>query len=728
MILSKIQSFILTNSALFAAAAGPVRSETLSLPAPDTPAAELPEVIVTGKGESLLGSAPAASKGQSNAEELTARPYLRRGELLEVVPGVIITQHSGDGKANQYFLRGFNLDHGTDFGVFIDGMPVNLRTHAHGQGYADLNPLLPELVDELSYRKGPYFADFGDLSAAGAARFHLVDRLPQGIASVSLGGYNYFRGLVADTISLTNPAPIQLAPVSGKAPQGKNSKQPVASGLPGAEQFLTYALEYSSYDGPWDMAEKSRRWNGLLRYVWKDAAERFSVTAMGYDGRWLSTDQVPQRAIDRGLMGRFGAVDTSDRGASSRYSLMAEYEHQTADGGTWHADVFAGFYDLTLFSNFTYFLDNPERGDQFEQSERRWMAGGTVRRDWKISLGTAAQESRLSLGLDTRHDWIDGIGLYKTERRQRYATTRQDDVYEASAGIFADAELRFNDWFRIAPGLRGDLYHFDVSSDDSRNSGTDWDGLVSPKLNVVFGPWAKTEIYVNSGIGFHSNDARGVLTRRDPVSGDAVSTVDPLVRLYGAELGIRTEAMRGWVHTLSLWHLESDSELVYVGDAGTNEAGPGSRRYGVELSSYWRPNDWLSFDSEFTLTHARFKDAGDADHIPGSVPVSWSGGLTLGKAEGLYGALRARYFGRRPLEESGSIKSKDSIQVNARIGWRYKNWDIALECLNLFDRKDNDIEYHYDSRLPGEALTGMADTHIHPVEPRSLRVNIGCRF
>jgi outer membrane receptor protein involved in Fe transport len=232
---------------------------------------------------------------------------------------------------------------------------------------------------------------------------------------------------------------------------------------------------------------------------------------------------------------------------------------------------------------------------------------------------------------------------------------------------------------------------------------------------------------VNAGTGFHSNDARGVLTRRDPSTLDSVPGVDPLVRLSGAEIGVRTEAMSQWVHTLSLWYLESDSELVYVGDAGTNEAGPGSRRYGVELANYWRPTSWVTFDSELTWTHARFRGVEDAE-IPGSVPVAWSGGVTIGQEEGFFGSLRGRYFSPRPLEESGEIESRSSLQVNARLGYRRKSWEVAIDCLNLLDRDDRDIEYFYESRLAGEAEAGVADVHFHPAEPRTFRISLAYRF
>ena len=293
-------------------------------PAANDAGETLPEVVVEGKAGSLVGAAPAASKGQTSAEEILARPFLRRGELLESVPGVIITQHSGDGKANQYFLRGFNLDHGTDFGVFLEGMPINMRTHAHGQGYADLNPVIPELVKEMDYLKGPYYAQSGDLSAAGSARFQLWDALPQNMALFGVGEDGYYRGLAAGTISLREPA-------SAPAASGKEGK-PAA----GITESLTYGLEFNAYDGPWELPQNSRRWNGVLRYVRQDADSRLAVTGMGYDGRWHSTDQIPLRAVQSGLVGRFGAIDDSDRGDSSRYSLLVDFDKTTADGGKWY--------------------------------------------------------------------------------------------------------------------------------------------------------------------------------------------------------------------------------------------------------------------------------------------------------------------------------------------------------------------------------------------------------
>lgn len=655
------------------------------------PSGTLDPLVLTGKSESLIGEASTASKGQANFEELLERPYLRRGELLEVVPGVIITQHSGDGKANQYFVRGFNLDHGTDFSVFTDGQPVNFVTHAHGQGYADLNPLIPELVESVDYWKGPFHGQLGDLSTAGAARFNYFDTLPSGIASIAVGQHNYFRGLLADTLEI--PA------ITGN----------------GDTASLTYALEYNYYDGPWQREGNSERVNGFLKYFQKSGHDTFSLTAMAYDAKWDSTDQIPKRLIDSGGIGRLGNYDPTVRGESSRYSLMAEWNREETNGKT-HVDFYVGRYDMDLFSNFTYLLDDPVNGDQFEQEDGRWYLGGEIRREWELAGGNS-----ITLGLQTRHDFLSGIGLYRTDKNnKRISTDRVDDIYEGTVGIYAAGNWLVNDWFRVQPGLRMDGFYFDVKSDDPQNSGDKTDGVISPKLNLVFGPWAETEIYASAGMGFHSNDARGVLNAIDPA--------DPLVRTYGYELGVRTEAVENVVSTVSLFYLHSDSELLYAGDDGVSEPGSATERYGVEWAVYWQPQEWLRLDNELTLSKGVLLGDAAGNEIPGAVPVTMNTGVTIGHAEGLYGTLRSRFFGKRPLIEDGSIDSRRSWQLNGRLGYRKNDWEIAVDVLNILGRNDNDIEYYYTSRLPGEPAAGVDDVHLHPAEPRTFRVSLTKRF
>ena len=667
-------------------------------------AEQLTPLIVTGKAESLIGVAGSASKGQASIEEIASRPYLRRGEILELIPGVIITQHSGDGKANQYFVRGFNLDHGTDFSISMDGQPVNFVTHAHGQGYADLNPIIPEMVEQLDYWKGPFYGQLGDLSTAGSAKFRFFDMLPQGIANFGFGEHQYYRGLIADTIDLSGPAG------SATAPGAKSGTLPTTPAGPRAA--LTYAFEYNYYDGPWDRPENNQRINGFLKYFRESGPDKFSITAMGYDGGWDSTDQIPRRSIN--TTGRFGNLDDTVGGDSSRYSLMGAWDHENTNGRT-HVDFYAGRYDLDLFSNFTYLLNDPVNGDQFEQQDGRIFAGGEVRREWDFG-----SRSTFTLGLQTRHDWINGVGLYNTRDRARLSTVREDDVYEANLGIYAAADYHVNDWFRVQPSLRADGFHFNVDSNNPADSDEEVAGIVSPKLNLIFGPWAETELYANAGMGFHSNDARGVTL--------GTGSVDPLVRTHGYELGVRTEVLPNVVSTLALFYLHSDSELIYVGDAGVSEPGPATRRYGIELSTYWQPADWLTIDNEITVAEGEALDVGPDDRIPGAVPLTVNAGITFGKEAGFFGSLRGRYFSPRPLIEDDSVESRQSFQVNARIGYRKNDWEVSLDCLNLLDREDNDIEYYYPSRLPGEPAAGVDDIHLHPAEPRTIRVSLTRRF
>jgi outer membrane receptor protein involved in Fe transport len=655
---------------------------------------DLEGVVVTGKAENLLEQVSTSSEGYADAKEIAERPLMRRSELLEIVPGMITTQHAGGGKATQYFLRGFNLDHGTDFAVSVDHMPMNMRSHAHGQGYADLNGLVPELVKSIDYTKGTYSARQGDLSSAGSANFELWDRLPRGIATMEMGEYDYYRTFIADSFDV-------------------------------GQGVLTLGGEWNTYDGPWQREENFQRWNGFARYFLGNDENHLSVTAMGYGGEWDSSDQIAKRAVQTGLIDRFGNLDDTTGGDSSRYSLQFDWK-KTEGKEVTTASAYAVAYDLDLFSNFTYFLDNPAQGDQFQQQEQRMIYGGEVVREWQ-DREFLGRDAEFSLGFQTRHDVIDDIGLYKTQRRQRLDTVRVDDVYEASYGVFAENTVRWKPWFRTIAGIRADAFHFDVSSDNPANSGSDWDAIVSPKFSAIFGPWKETELYLNFGTGFHSNDARGVNNTVDPVSGDPLAAVDPLVRTIGGEIGLRSQIVTGLTSTLSLWWLDSDSELVYVGDAGTNEAGPASRRFGVEWSNYWRPNDWLSIDGELALTHARFRDQGSADEIPNSIPVMFSGGISLGRQEGYFGSLRVRSFLGRPLEETGEIEGRDVLTANAQVGYRTKDWEVALQCLNLLDRNDNDIEYYYTSQLSGEA-SAVDDIHYHPAEPRMIRMRVSYFF
>ncbi|MBP6784187.1 MAG: TonB-dependent receptor plug domain-containing protein [Verrucomicrobiales bacterium] len=662
----------------------PVRSEST--------AAVFDTIEVPGKDQSLLGIAGSASMGRASAEELGDRPFLRRGELLEVVPGMIITQHSGGGKANQYFVRGFNLDHGTDFAIFADAMPVNNRSHGHGQGYADINFLIPELVETLDYTKGPYFADLGDFSTAGSAKFGLYDIIPHGTASISGGQDDYFRFLFMDSAVLGNGT-------------------------------LSTAFEYNYYDGPWVLEDDFEKFNGFVKYYWEAGVNRYSITGMAYQGQWAATDQIPSRLVDAGVIDRLGFVDPTVGGDSDRYSLSFDWIHE-GDHSTTEINAYVGHYALNLFSNFTYFLNDPLNGDQFNQVDNRNFAGLRITdtRDNELF----GREGEFTVGFQSHHDFIDEVGLHNTSARTRINTVRSDEVYEANYSTFATQKLILNDWFKINTGVRADLFHFDVTSLSGvpANSGSDNAVMVSPKFGAVLGPWNDTELFFNWGGGFHSNDARGVITV-DPATG---LTADPLVRQWGTEVGARTELVENVTSSVSLWHLESQSELLYVGDAGTNEPGPATERYGIEWAVYWNPNDWLRIDSELAVSEAHFRNEPVDRSVENAVPLAFSGGITAGRATGPYGSLRARYFSERPLTADESVMSRESLVFNARAGFRQEKWDVYVELLNLFDSNANDIEYFYESRLPGEPAGGIADTHYHPMEPFTVRTGVAVHW
>lgn len=490
---------------------------------------------------------------------------------------------------------------------------------------------------------------------------------------------------------------------------------------------LLAALELNHNDGPWTLPDDFRKVNGVLRYSRGTTQNAFSVTALSYSARWNSTDQVPERAVTDGQIPRFGNVDPSDGGSTARHSLVADFQH-TSDAAITRATAFVSRYQLNLFSNFTYALDDPARGDQFEQADRRWVSGGRLSQTRKIRWGNRSGEA--TFGVQLRNDDIPLVGLYHTQARTRLSTTRQDDVVQTSAGAFAEGELRWLPWLRTTAGLRIDGYRFSVSSSDPANSGAARSRLASPKGGAIFGPWKNTEFYVNAGLGYHSNDARGSTITRDPVSGEAVDPVTPLVRAKGAEVGFRTIAIPHVQSTVALWRLDLESELLFVGDAGTTEAGRPSERYGVEVTNYVRLSSFLTADADLAWSHARFvNDDPAGPFIPGAPSVVASFGLTVDRSRGLFGSVRLRYFGGRPLVEDNSARSKATGLVNGQLGYHVTpRMHIVLDGFNLLNAHVSDVDYFYASRLPGEQAGGVEDVHTHPTLPRSVRVLLRIQF
>ncbi|MBS0482252.1 MAG: TonB-dependent receptor [Proteobacteria bacterium] len=644
----------------------------------ELPEADQNQIVVYGRAMDEIGVATSGSEGVVGYADFENRPIGRVGELAENVPGLIATQHSGSGKANQYFLRGFNLDHGTDMAGYVDGAPINMRSHGHGQGYLDLNFLIPEMVERIDYTKGPYHAAEGDFSSAGAMRFTTKSKLDRPFAEVTGGSFGYWRGLAA-----------------GSATVGDGT--------------LLGAVEGVTSNGPWVLDERQRKINGLLKY----SQANWSLGLAGYTNSWVSTDQVPERAIASGQIPRNGYIDPNLGGSAGRIALTFNAKFS----GT-SVSAYAIGSRLQLTSNFTYFLDDPVNGDEFRQIDRRGVFGGSIRHEWRGDLLT------WQIGADGRWDRIGKIGLYHTARGVITGTVRQDRVDEYSGGVFGQAEARLTPSLRLVAGLRGDTVGYDVRSDLPANSGSGSAAILSPKVALAWKVGSGLELYANYGQGYHSNDVRGAAISIDPGTGSPVEKVPVFARSHGAELGARIERSNFNFSAVGFW-LDLDSELVFVGDAGTTEPNNASRRFGTELAAFWKPLPGVTLDGAASWTHARFRGVtAGQNFIPGATPFVLGGGITAQIASQITATARIRHFASAPLIEDGSQRSQGTTLVNLGAYRQIGAVRIGIDILNLLDARDPDISYWYASRLAGEPAGGIEDRHIHPVEPRQIRVTL----
>ncbi len=651
--------------------------------------ADVDEIVVYGRAIDMIGEAKSGSQGIVGYADFENRPLLRVGELLEVIPGMVATQHSGTGKANQYFLRGFNLDHGTDFAGFIDGMPINFRTHGHGQGYLDLNFMIPELTERIEFRKGPYFSDVGDFSAAGTAMFKTYDALPASIAEATIGENGFRRGLIAHSVETGNGT-------------------------------LLIAGETAFYDSPFDLDEDLRKFNGFAKFSRKEGAADWSVSLSAYDSEWKSTDQVPLRAIRGGVISRLGFIDPDLGGNTTRIAVNGQSKIDNLN-----LSAYALYYDFNLFSNFTYFVNDPVNGDEFEQQDERVTMGGASQYNRDLLL--AGKPIAFRIGGDVRYDRIFSVGLFNTRDRQRLSTVRDDTVDELSLGAFSEVEIDLTNRLRATVGLRGDFYSYDVDANLTQNSGDGSEGIITPAASLAWRASDNIEFYANYGQGFHSNDVRGAAISVDPVTLASVDPVDVLVRAEGAELGARYERDSFNASLVGFW-LTLDSELVFVGDAGTTEPNDGTQRFGVEFNTFWQPTEWIAFDASAAFTDAEFKNApANMNRIPQAVENVFGAGVSLKPFENFTTTVRLRRFGEAPLIEDGSVSSEPTTVVNLGAYYSFKSVRFGLDVLNVFDSEDADITYFYESRLAGEP-SAVEDIHLHPVEPRQIRGSIRIRF
>jgi outer membrane receptor protein involved in Fe transport len=631
------------------------------------------EVIVFGRGDALIGTAAAASEGAVAGADLSVRPLLRVAELLEAVPGLIAVQHSGSGKANQFFLRGFNLDHGTDFTTYVDDVPMNLRTHGHGQGYLDVNGLIPEVVERIDYRKGTYRADTGDFSIAGAAFMTTVSQV-DAFTAVEGGEYGWRR--------LASGSSVRVG-----------------------DGELAFVGQWKQYAGPFEQSEDLRHQSAWAKYSRPTQAGAIEVTFSGYHATWKPTEQIPERAVGTSVCADvFCALDPTARGETLRYVLSARLT-----GAEWKATLYGQYYDWHMLSNPTYDF-------QINQFDRRWIGGGRYER--ALRLGDTLV---LSAGMEGRYDDIGNVGVEHTEQRRFIAAIGRHAVREASLGVYSEATWTPLEKLRILAGLRGDYYDFEVRARLAGVAeGSKSDSVLSPKLGFGYVLGRNVELYGNWGRGFHSNDARGVIDRQTPVKG--------LSKGEGEEIGLRFE-LGSFNVTTTYWWLDLDSELKFVGDSNSVEPGPATRRRGYEIVSFWRPLPWLAIDAVWTGSRARFVNNPDGARVSGAVENA--GELGIAAIRNAWDAsVRVRYLGEYPLLDDNSERAVPETTINLRLAWKPGRVTAYAEVLNVLDDRGKDIVYFYGANVAGLDPAGeQVDGRISRVaEPRTVRFGVNYKF
>jgi hypothetical protein len=697
---------------------------------------KLPEVVVEERSDSMIGIADTSTEGTIGALELSERPISRPGEVLEAMPGTIVTQHSGDGKANQYFLRGFNLDHGTDMAGFFNGIPVNLPSNAHGEGYTDLNFLIPELIQKIDYGKGPYYADVGDFGSAGWENIQYFHILPENIAKVEFGSWNYERTLFA-----------------GSTKVGQDN--------------LLGAMELVHTDGPWDVAENLVKFNVYGSYSHGDASQGWSASALGYHGTWKATNQIPDLAVQEGLIGRFGSLSPTDGGLTDRYLLSGEF-HQADDHSATKVMAYAYYYKMGLWNNFDFYLDelpdipgtnesySAQYGDQFEQRETRWVQG--LRATQTYFGQFRGMQTETTFGLDFRNDIIHDI-LDRTYDRHVFLVVRDDNIVETDLAPYIENKMQWLPWFRTVGGFRFDLmnmnntnnYTYATGGPQPADTGNLFRAIPEPKFSLIFGPWAKTEFYLNGGMSYHTDDARGATTHLDPLTGtttnyfgNPVSPVLAVAHSYGGEVGVRSSAIPNVQSSLTFWALRLQSEEVFDGDQGTDVPSPyPDIRAGVEFANYWTPTKWLTIDADLADSEAHFinqpryaalvlqQSGSTGAYVPEAAGLIVSSGIWVHDLYNWSTGLRWRYFGPRYLTQDGSVKSPTTSLLYYNLGYKFnEHWSVEGDIFNLLNVRADDITYNYTFQLTPTSAGGSPVTGnvFHAAEPRTFRIALTYKF
>jgi len=619
--------------------------------------------------------------------DLKVNPVKSSQEVLRMVPGLFIAQHAGGGKAEQLFLRGFDLDHGTDINIAVDGMPVNMVSHAHGQGYADLHFLIPEVIEEVDFDKGPYNMAKGDLANAGYVEFRTRDRMPTG-AAVEIGMHNYQR------------------------------YRATASFIDNSKQSLYATASFLTDDGFFDADQNFKRFNGMIKYTSWSEYSKFSLIGSHFNSSWNASGQIPQRAVDSGLISWWGSLDPSEGGSTSRTSLQALHHLHVADGkGTLNTTMYASYYTFNLYSNFTFFLHDPENGDEINQHERRWMGGANT--EYTHQLRVHDNDWKVSGGAGFRYDQVKDLWLYHTVDRHQIGTYSLGDVGESSLWAYAGAEMNFGK-LMINPAVRVDWFKMDYTdktAEEFTNPNSS-QATVSPKLNITYDITKNFRLILKSGKGFHSNDARVVVIEKDKPT---------LPSTWSADFGFKWYPAKGLTLAAMAWWMHSNQEMVYVGDEAVVEPGGRSRRLGLDLGvRYEFLKDWY-FQCDYTYSHARsIDDPKGSNYIP-LAPVNTLVAALTWKHKSFVANAKARWLGNRPANEDYSLTADGYciVDLTAAYTWRKFTFGVAVD--NLFDTKWKEAQFETETLIPGDKEP-VTDICFTPGTPFTLRGYVSVTF
>ena len=625
--------------------------------------------------------------------DIHLRPINNSQEILRMVPGLFIGQHAGGGKAEQIFLRGFDIDHGTDIRISVDGLPVNMVSHAHGQGYADLHFLIPELIDKVNFNKGPYFADKGNFTTAGFVDFRTKDHLESNFVKIEGGQFNTFRGITG--INLVNPG-------DDKRNRG-----------------LYVAGEASYTKGYFDSPQDFRRYNGIIKYH-DHVSDNSTLTAMltGFTSKWKASGQIPARAVENGMIGFYGAIDDNEGGKTSRHNVNLELLSNLNNGGVIRNQVFYSRYQFELYSNFTFYKEDPVNGDQIRQKESRNIYGynGSYRKEFVI--GNMAAET--NAGFQFRYDDVSNIELTRTKNRTINTNEIMlGNVNEMNLGAYWSQRFSFIKKFDLTGGLRVDYFSNKYSDKLSPQILSTRSSIVSPKLNLNYKVNDNVQLYLYNGRGFHSNDTRVAVQQ----NGKKV-----LPPAYGTDLGGVFKAGKKLILQSAIWYLWLDQEFIYVGDEGVVEPGGKTKRMGFDLSARYEVIKNLFADIDVSLANPRAIDVPKAEsYLPLAPRFTSVGGLTYRKQYGWNGSLRYRYMDDRPANEDNSVIAKGYFVADAALNYCKKKWEAGLAIQNLFDTKWKETQFDTESRLQSEPAP-VSEIHFTPGTPFFARLSFTVFF